>query len=92
MSEEKKSDEFSDNLLHQYILSIFRRESGDKVSSFIVFDCVNGFISRVAIKYRNFRELPYDTINILALREAIDTGFVPDNILDDIREFSIRSL
>lgn len=92
MSEEKKSDEFSDGLLHQYIWSMFAHESGDKISAFVVFDCINGFISKIESKHLNFKELPYDTINILALREAIDTGFVPDNILDDIREFSIRSL
>lgn len=91
----KRSDQFSDNLLKAYLKSLL---SDRKKMSFITVNYTDPFKQLILEQNPSLRSLS-DMYNfhlplvlLKAFRHAIDTNHVPDHILDEIREFSISNL
>ncbi len=92
----KRSDQFSDNLLKAYLKSLLSNRAR---LHFVRENYIDPFRNLILEKDPSLRSRikdisdAYSVLVVLkTFRHAIDTNHVPDNILDEIREFSISNL
>ncbi len=83
-------NQFSQQLLIKYIYYIVHNSEFREGLHF-VRTYLNPFLSIAHRKHKE-QKLGRDTVNALALQEAINAGVVPIDIINDITEFSIRNL